>query len=226
MNIVVDALDHFAPRYAINEACVRNKIPYIYGGALASYGNVSTIIPGQTACLECITGKLEDSLFQTCETVGVYPPVLSIIASIQVREALSILLGKQPKLANKLFFADMHTLEFESFNLVRRPDCGTCGVPLVEAKSMASDLKVIELCGKSSYMVSPKTPLVLDLDRAFENIRKVIKMKIRAAFGLTFDYSEQMSVSLMKTGNMLIKGAGSEKEVILVYDEVMRVVSC
>jgi len=34
VDVVVDALDRFAPRYAINTACVRNKIPYIYAGFL------------------------------------------------------------------------------------------------------------------------------------------------------------------------------------------------
>jgi adenylyltransferase/sulfurtransferase len=222
VDVVVDALDRFAPRYAINEACVRNKIPYVYGGALTTYGNVSTIIPGETACLECIVGKVDDEALPTCETAGVFPPVLSIIASIQVREAVYLLLGKQPLLTNKLFFADAHALEFESFNVVRRPGCETCGEPLVEARRTTSDLKVAELCGKNSYMISPKTPLSLDLDRAAEIIGKTFKLKIRAAFGLTFDYSERVTVSLMKTGNMLIKGAGDDKEALAISDAVLK----
>jgi len=222
VDVVVDALDRFAPRYAINEACVRNKIPYVYGGALTTYGNVSTIIPRETACLECIVGKVDDETLPTCETAGVFPPVVSIIASIQVREALDLLLGKPPLLTNKLFFVDVHALEFESFNVVRRPGCETCGEPLVETRPLTSDLRVAELCGKNSYMVSPKTPLSLDLDRAAEIIGKVFKLKIRAAFGLTFDYSERVVVSLMKTGNMLIKGAGNEKEALAIYDRVMK----
>jgi len=223
VDVVVDALDRFAPRYAINEACVRNNIPYIYGGALTTYGNVSTIIPGETACLECIVGKVDDETLPTCETAGVFPPVVSIIASIQVREALYLLLGKQPLLTNKLFFADVHALEFESFNVVRRPGCAVCNEPLVEARPLTSDLRVAELCGKNSYMVSPKTPLSLDLDEAAEIVGKVFKLKIRAAFGLTFDYSERVVVSLMKTGNMLVKGVGDDKEALTVYDRVMKV---
>jgi len=38
-------------------------------------------------------------------------------------------------------------------------------------------------------------------------------------------YSELVSVSLMKTGNMLIKGLSNEKEALLVYDTVMTTVS-
>jgi len=71
-------------------------------------------------------------------------------------------------------------------------------------------------------MISPKTPLSLDLDKAAEIVGKVFKLKIRAAFGLTFDYSEDVTVSLMKTGNMLIKGVADEKEALLLYDRVMK----
>ncbi|MCJ7634056.1 HesA/MoeB/ThiF family protein [Candidatus Bathyarchaeota archaeon] len=225
VDVVVDALDRFAPRYAINEACVRNKIPYIYGGVLSTYGNVSTIIPGETACLECIVGKVDEGSLPTCETAGVFPPVISIIASVQVREASYMLLGKQPLLSNKLFFVDTQNLEFESFNIIRRPGCETCGETSIKARPISSDLKVVELCGKNSFIVSPKSSLTIDLNRAAEILGSVFKLKTRAAFGLTFDYSELVSVSLMKTGNMLIKGVSNEKEALLVYDKVITTVS-
>lgn len=225
VDVVVDALDRLDPRYAINEACVRNKIPYIYGGALTTYGNVSTIIPGETACLECILRKVDDGNLATCETVGVFPPVLSIISSIQVREAVYLLLGKKPLLTNKLFFVDANALEFDTFNIVRRPGCETCGEPLIEARPLTSDLKVAELCGKNSYMISPTTPLAIDLDRAAQILGNVFKLKIRAAFGLTFDYSERVAVSLMKTGNMLVKGVADDEEATAIYDRVMKTIA-
>jgi adenylyltransferase/sulfurtransferase len=51
VEVVVDGLDRFVPRYAINRACLKLKVPYVFGGAIETYGNVSTIIPGETACL-------------------------------------------------------------------------------------------------------------------------------------------------------------------------------
>ena len=56
VDVVVDGLDHLGPRYAINRACVRRGIPYVYAGALETYGNVSTVVPGKSACPECFTG--------------------------------------------------------------------------------------------------------------------------------------------------------------------------
>jgi hypothetical protein len=93
---------------------------------------------------------------------------------------------------------------------------------LTETRPMPSDLKVAELCGKESYMISPKTPFAIDLDRAAQIIEKAFKLKIRTSYGLIFDYSDDVAISLMKTGNMLIKGAGDEKEALLVCDKVMK----
>jgi adenylyltransferase/sulfurtransferase len=227
VDVVVDALDRFAPRYAINTACVRNKIPYIYAGVLGTYGNVSTIVPGETACLECVVGKVEDGTLPTCETAGVFPPTISIVASIQVREATYLLLGKKPQLMNKLFFVDTHSFEFESFDIVRRPDCNTCGkpsvarAPSVQTRPSTQDPKIAELCGKESYMISPKSMMTIELDKATDRIDREFKIKVRSTFGLTFDYSEKISVSLMKTGNMLIKGAKDRDEALQVYGRIM-----
>jgi adenylyltransferase/sulfurtransferase len=222
VDVVVDALDRFAPRYAINAACARNKIPYIYAGVLGTYGNVSTIIPGETACLECVVGKVEDGTLPTCETAGVYPPTISIVASVQVREATYLLLGKKPQLMNKLFFVDTHSFEFESFDIVRRPDCNTCSKPQVQTRSSTTDPRIAELCGKESFMISPRSMVTINLEKATDRVEEEFRMKVRAAFGLTFDYSEKISVSLMKTGNMLIKGVKDREEALQVYDRIMK----
>lgn len=82
VDVVIDGLDRFSPRRAINRAYIKHDIPYIYGGALETYGNVSTLIPQKTACLECFTGTLSDEGLPTCETVGVLPTILAAVTSV------------------------------------------------------------------------------------------------------------------------------------------------
>ena len=120
VDLVIDGLDHFAPRYAVNKACIDLGVPYVYGGALETYGSVSTIIPQKTACLECWTGRIGDEGLPTCETVGVLPSVLAVVASIQVNEALHLLLGRAPSLANKVLIVDIDSLSFIPFNVAKR----------------------------------------------------------------------------------------------------------
>ncbi|MFX1575579.1 MAG: ThiF family adenylyltransferase [Promethearchaeota archaeon] len=126
MDLVVDGLDRFAPRYLLNEACCRHGIPYLFAGALGATGNLTTILPGKTACLECIYGGVDDEQQPTCETIGVYPTLLGVVANIQVHEALRIILGLQPRLAGHLLFVDLNSLRFDQFPIARHEDCLVC----------------------------------------------------------------------------------------------------
>jgi len=102
MDVVVDGLDRMTPRYAVNRACLKLGVPYVFGAAIMTFGNVSTIIPNKTPCLECFQGNLDDNLLPTCAVVGVHPSILNIIASVEVPEATRIILGEKPRLANKI----------------------------------------------------------------------------------------------------------------------------
>ncbi|MHA1263213.1 MAG: HesA/MoeB/ThiF family protein [Candidatus Freyarchaeota archaeon] len=74
MDVVIDGLDRMTPRYALNRACLKTGVPYVFGAAIMTFGNMSTIIPGRTPCLECFQGNLSDDRMPTCAVVGVHPP--------------------------------------------------------------------------------------------------------------------------------------------------------
>jgi molybdopterin/thiamine biosynthesis adenylyltransferase len=58
---VVDGLDNFYTRALLNEACVKHGIPWVYGACLATYGSAATIIPGVSACLNCLLPNLGEA---------------------------------------------------------------------------------------------------------------------------------------------------------------------
>ncbi|MFX0077742.1 MAG: ThiF family adenylyltransferase [Candidatus Hermodarchaeota archaeon] len=126
MDVIIDGLDRFAPRYILNDACCRQKVPYIFAGALGATGNLTTILPGKTACLECIYGGVDDAQQPSCHTIGVYPTLLGVVANIQVHEALRIILGHSPRLAGHLLFVDLNSLRFDQFPIARHDTCVAC----------------------------------------------------------------------------------------------------
>ncbi|MGH9910320.1 MAG: ThiF family adenylyltransferase, partial [Nitrososphaerales archaeon] len=71
-DVVIDGLDSVMARYALNDACLQLKIPYVYGGAIGLLGSVCTIIPNETACLRCIFPSLADDDMPTCSTEGIH----------------------------------------------------------------------------------------------------------------------------------------------------------
>src|SRR6476620_11019513 len=48
-DLVLDGLDNFETRFVLNDACVKLSKPWIYTGAVGSYGLVMPILPGKTA---------------------------------------------------------------------------------------------------------------------------------------------------------------------------------
>jgi molybdopterin/thiamine biosynthesis adenylyltransferase len=127
MDLVIDGLDRFTPRYILNQGCCRQGVPYVFAGALGATGNLTTILPGKTACLECVYGGVDDAQQPSCETIGIYPTLLGVVANIQVHEALRIILGLSPLLAGYLLFVDLDSLRFDQFPIARHDDCLVCG---------------------------------------------------------------------------------------------------
>ncbi|MDD3857181.1 MAG: HesA/MoeB/ThiF family protein, partial [Methanoculleus sp.] len=53
-DLIVDAMDNFPTRYLLNREALRSSVPLIHGAIRGFDGQATTIIPGRTACLECI----------------------------------------------------------------------------------------------------------------------------------------------------------------------------
>ena len=131
-DIVIDALDSIEARYALNDACIKQNIPFIYAGALGMVGSVCTILPNKTACLRCMFPKLEEDEMPTCSTEGVHPSILYLVSGIQVSEAVKMIIGQQPTLANTLLYIDLTELSFEKIQMSRYDGCPSCGSKKIE----------------------------------------------------------------------------------------------
>ena len=53
-SVIVDGMDNLRSRKVLNRASLRNGIPYVFGGVEGFNGMVTTFVPGETACLECL----------------------------------------------------------------------------------------------------------------------------------------------------------------------------
>jgi adenylyltransferase/sulfurtransferase len=128
VDLVLDGCDNLETRYLINDACVKHDIPWIYGGAVASYGMTMNIIPHQTPCLRCIFPEMPPSgTTPTCVTAGILIPIVAIIAALQCSEALK-LLTSQAQLNDGLIHIDVWENSFEVFSVERQEEsCRACG---------------------------------------------------------------------------------------------------
>jgi molybdopterin/thiamine biosynthesis adenylyltransferase len=117
--VVIDGLDNSATRLVVNSACVERKIAYIYGGVSRLRGMVTTIIPGQTPCLACLSPEGVGGL----GVLGVTP---AIIASLQALEAIKLLTGRSPSLAGRLLLFNGDDMKFQLLEVRRNESCPVC----------------------------------------------------------------------------------------------------
>jgi len=120
---VLDGLDNFPTRLAVNSACIRHRIPFVHGGVSRFRGLVTTIIPGETACLACLYPEGSPG----GEGLGVLGVIPAVIANIQALEAIKLLIGYGPSLAGKLFRFNGNDMKFRIDELQRNENCGVCG---------------------------------------------------------------------------------------------------
>ncbi len=225
VDVVVDGLDNMNTRYAINRACVKLGIPYVFGSAISTFGNASTIIPHETACLECFYGKLQDSLLPSCGTVGVHRSVISVVASIEVAETAKILLENQPSLRNKLLYCDVGSMRFEEIEVARVETCPVCGSQPKTSPTPLKHVLVEEGCGRNKkrvFTVAPKENLNLEMRKLVALLKKEgAQFKVEAKLGVTFTTKKGILVSILKSGVMVIEGANSEEAAIDLYRQII-----
>lgn len=125
-DVVIDGTDNFTTRFAINDACVKNKTPLVSGAAIRMEGQVSVFNKTpDSPCYRCLY-KDEGELDTSCSTNGVLSPVVGIIGSIQAVEAIKVLLNLGDILDGKLLLFDALHMEWRTLKLNKDPACAIC----------------------------------------------------------------------------------------------------
>lgn len=103
-DLVLDALDSVSARFILQSACRECGVKLIHGAISGWYGQISTIFPGDDT-LDALYG--ENISIGIEEEIGNPSFSPATIASIQVSEAIKILIGKPEILRNKVMTVDL-----------------------------------------------------------------------------------------------------------------------
>ena len=122
-DLVMDCMDNMETRFILNEWCVKKGIPLIHGGIRGMEGQVTTIIPGKTPCLECIYPRGVEGK----KPFPVFGATPALVASLQTMEAIKLLAGFGNLLAGKMLFMSGESMEFTMIKIDRKKGCPTCG---------------------------------------------------------------------------------------------------
>ena len=209
-DIVLDGTDNFETRFLINDACVKLDIPWIYGGVVATYGMSFTIIPRTTPCLKCFISELPGpGSTPTCDTIGVLGSAVNMVASIEVTEALKILLGKQDALIGKLIYIDVWYGTWNLFELKKdEKRCPVCDDRQFAFLEQKKGTRLASLCGQNAVQISPPAAtgvLFKDLALRLASSGKVSYNDYMLRFTI-----EPYEFTVFPDGRTIIKGTTDE----------------
>ncbi|MBN1687403.1 MAG: HesA/MoeB/ThiF family protein, partial [Spirochaetales bacterium] len=121
-DLIVDAMDNLPTRYTLNKAAIEERIPFFHGAVSGFEGRAMTIVPGKSACLQCI--------YHGAVTAGGKFPVIgtapAVIGSIQATEVIKYIVGTGELLLNRLLVYDGLSSTFTEFEVTRDPECEHC----------------------------------------------------------------------------------------------------
>ena len=124
-DVVIDGTDNMETRFLLNDACLKDKIPWIYGGVVGTTGMSLSIVPGRTPCLRCLTREPPaPGRLPTIAEVGVLNTIPSIIGSVLATEAIKIMTGQGPRPG--LLVLDVWRGTWRTIGLNVRKDCPAC----------------------------------------------------------------------------------------------------
>ncbi|MEK6936949.1 MAG: HesA/MoeB/ThiF family protein [Nanoarchaeota archaeon] len=163
-DLILDCTDNLETRFLINEFSVKNKFPFIHASAIGAEGFLFNIIPGKT-CFNCIFKEIQG--LETCETFGVLNSTTHLISSLQVNEALKILLNNDYE--KDLLYVNLKNNEIAKIKVNKNPECQVCSKKIFDYLEGKKSKEIVKFCGSSNYLIKGNFN--------FENISKRLKQE-------------------------------------------------
>jgi len=204
-DLILDGTDNFETRFLINDYAVESACPWIYAAAVASYGVTMTVRPGLTPCLACLLESSPNGRGneETCDTVGVLGPIVNLIASLEVAEALKLLAGREQALHGRLISSDVWSGHFQSVRVAKNPACRACArrnFSYLQGQAQPH----ITLCGRDSVQIHERGR-TLDLGALRARLAATVS-DVRHNEFLLFFRVEPYQMTVFADGRAILKG--------------------
>ena len=170
-DLIIDGTDNFATRYLINDASVLLGKPYIWGSVLRFDGQASVFWAEHGPCYRCLHPEPSGDI-PNCAEAGVLGILCASIASIQVTEAIKIIVGIGEPLIGALMTYDALSMDYRKITVLKDPQCVICGVNPAQ-KTLLTDYE--------SFCLTPKEESinVVELKMKMDNGDDFILVDVR-----------------------------------------------
>lgn len=175
IDLVIGCLDNREARLWVNRQCWKTGTPWVDAGIQEIQGVVKVFVPPDSACYECAMTERDYQLLNlrySCPLltrdqivsgkVPTAPTIASMMAALEVQEALKILHGLPVAAGSALVYNGVAN-QFYTTRLPFRDDCLSHETyPEPHALAMGCGTTVAELCRAAAELVPGPLCLVLD----------------------------------------------------------------
>lgn len=126
-DLILDGSDNFSTRYLVNDACVLEKKPLIFGAVFRFDAQMSVFGYKDGPCYRCLfpTPPSQGEV-PNCSEAGVLGVLPGTIGTLMATEALKIILGIGDILSGELLTYDALRSQFQRIKIFRRQNCLAC----------------------------------------------------------------------------------------------------
>ena len=126
-DILIDGTDNFPTRYLVNDVCVLQGKPNVYGSIFRFEGQASVFYAKEGPCYRCLFPEPPPpGLVPSCAEGGVLGILPGTIGTLQATEAIKLILGLGTTLVGRLLLYDALSMSFEEVKLRKNPHCRIC----------------------------------------------------------------------------------------------------
>lgn len=124
VDLVVDCAPLFEERYLLNREAVRQEKPLVDCAMYDFEAQITTILPGETACLACLYPEKPEAWRREFPVFGAVSGVVGCLGAV---EAIKLISGIGKPLAGELLICDLRQMRFQKVQIARNPNCSICG---------------------------------------------------------------------------------------------------
>ena len=179
-DVVVDGTDNFPTRYLVNDACVLEGKPNVYGSIFRFDGQVSVFNHDGGPCYRCLYSEPPPpGLVPSCAEGGVLGVLPGIVGTMQATEAIKLIVGMGESLSGKLLLIDALSMDFRKLNIKKNPHCKICS----DNPELTELIDYEDFCGvtpqaeEDSDKISEITPV--ELKARIDNGDNLVLLDIR-----------------------------------------------
>ena len=123
VDLIVDCAPLFEERFAMNRQAVLQQKPLVECAMFDLEASITTILPGRTPCLACLTPEKPAAWTREFPVFGAVSGTVGCMAAM---EAVKVLADFGQPLAGRMLAFDLRDMTFSTRRVARNPDCPIC----------------------------------------------------------------------------------------------------